>query len=512
MNLLENTYQLFTDEQAQFWTLVWEHVNMSLISLLCASFIAVPVGVLLTRRQSIAEPIIGIAAVLQTIPSLALLGFMILILNQIGTVPAVVALTAYALLPILRNTYTGIAGVDPALVEAATGMGMNSFRRLRKIELPMAMPVIMAGIRTSMVLIVGTATLAALISAGGLGDFIMTGIDRADNAYILLGAIPAALLALFFDLVLRITERTSQGKALAPVAIVLGVALLVVITPALASNQQEELVIGGKEGAEPEILANMYSLLIEENTDLETSVDAGLGSTSIAFNALESDDIDIYPEFTGTVTANLYDQGVPAGSTREEVYEEARSLLADDGLAYLDPMEFNNTYALALREEEADNLGIETISDLEPHTDELVPGFTFEFADRQTDGYPAIVDTYGFEFDEVETLDAGLRSNALQEGQIDLIDAYSTDAYIIEYGLTVLEDDENVFPPYQGAPLLKQETLDDNPGLEEALNRLGGQITDEEMQEMNYEVDYEGADHREVARDYLEENNLLGSN
>ncbi|SDH50741.1 osmoprotectant transport system permease protein [Alteribacillus bidgolensis] len=151
---------------------------------------------------------------------------------------------------------------------------MSSFRRLRKIELPMAIPVIMAGIRTSMVLIVGSATLAALISAGGLGDFIMTGIDRADNAYILLGAIPAALLALFFDFILRITERTSRGKALTPVIVVLTVSVLVVITPLFSFHQKSELVIGGKVGAEPEIIANMYKHLIEEETDISVTVES----------------------------------------------------------------------------------------------------------------------------------------------------------------------------------------------------------------------------------------------
>ena len=150
----------------------------------------------------------NIAAVLQTIPSLALLGLMIPIFG-IGRVPAIIALVVYALLPILRNTYTGIKEVDPSLVEAAKGIGMKPFRRLTKVELPIAMPVIMAGIRTAMVLIIGTATLAALIGAGGLGDLILLGIDRNDSSLILIGAIPAALLAIIFDLILRYMEKLS---------------------------------------------------------------------------------------------------------------------------------------------------------------------------------------------------------------------------------------------------------------------------------------------------------------
>ncbi|SIT05822.1 osmoprotectant transport system permease protein [Kroppenstedtia eburnea] len=191
MNMLSEWFRLLQKRSDVLLQTTWEHLQLSLLSLLIAVLIALPLGVWLTRRQRVAEPVIGVTAVLQTIPSLALLGFMIPLIG-IGKTPAVIALTAYALLPILRNTYTGIREVDPALIEAATGMGMSSWRRLVKVELPLAMPVIMAGVRTAMVLIVGTATLAALIGAGGLGDLILTGIQRADNGYILLGAIPAA--------------------------------------------------------------------------------------------------------------------------------------------------------------------------------------------------------------------------------------------------------------------------------------------------------------------------------
>lgn len=162
-----------------------EHVQISVLALLIAVLISVPLGLYLTRHERIAEPIIGVTAVLQTIPSLALLGLLIPVVG-IGTVPAVIALFLYALLPIVRNTYTGIKEVDPSLIEAARAMGMNSFRRLIKVELPLALPVIMAGIRTAMVLIIGTATIVALIGAGGLGSLILLGIDRSDNALILL--------------------------------------------------------------------------------------------------------------------------------------------------------------------------------------------------------------------------------------------------------------------------------------------------------------------------------------
>lgn len=188
-----------------------QHIELTIISLLLANLIAIPAGIILTRYRRWAELVIGITAVFQTIPSLALLGFMIPLLG-IGTMPAIVALTIYGLLPIMRNTYTGILGVSASVVEAGIGMGMTSLQVLRMIELPMALPVIMAGIRTATVLLIGVATLAALIGAGGLGDLIFRGIAMANSELILAGALPAALLALVFDYVLKKLEIWVQPK------------------------------------------------------------------------------------------------------------------------------------------------------------------------------------------------------------------------------------------------------------------------------------------------------------
>ena len=192
----------------------WEHLQLTLISLFLANLIAIPVGIFLTRRRNWAEPVIGVTAVFQTIPSLALLGFMIPLLG-IGKVPAIVALTIYGLLPILRNTYTGITGVNPAAIEAGTGMGMTSLQILWMIELPMSLAIIMAGVRTATVLIVGVATLAALIGGGGLGELIFRGIAMANSPLILAGALPAAALAVFFDYALKQVEFRTQPGILA---------------------------------------------------------------------------------------------------------------------------------------------------------------------------------------------------------------------------------------------------------------------------------------------------------
>jgi osmoprotectant transport system permease protein len=190
-----------------------QHVYLSVIALVAACVISIPLGVFLTRHESIAHPIITVVSVIQTIPSLALLGFMIPILG-IGTTPAIIALTLYALLPILRNTYTGIKEVDKSLIESGTGMGMTKGQILRMVELPLSRNVIMAGVRTSAVLTIGVATLATFIGAGGLGDLIMRGIDMIDTPLILVGAIPAALLAIIFDLLLMTLNRMMTPKGL----------------------------------------------------------------------------------------------------------------------------------------------------------------------------------------------------------------------------------------------------------------------------------------------------------
>ncbi|GGF10160.1 glycine/betaine ABC transporter permease [Halobacillus andaensis] len=502
-------FNVFQARQDIFIEKVWEHLQISIIALVIATLISVPLGLLLTRKKQLAEPIIGATAILQTIPSLAVLAFLIPFFG-IGQTPAVIALTAYGLLPILRNTYTGIKEVNPALREAATGMGMNSFRRLSKIELPLAMPVIMAGIRTSMVLIVGTTTIAALIGAGGLGDLILLGLDRGgDVNLILLGAIPAAILAIALDLILRLFERTSAKSGFRSLVSLLVIAALVALGPlAFGGKIQNDITIGAKLGSEPAILINMYKLLIEEETDLSVGLEENLGKTDLVFGALQEGSIDMYPEFTGTAIVSLLESEAESND-EGEVYEQAKEGMSEEfNLAFLEPMKFNNTYAVATTQETAEQYDLETIGDLRAVEDEITAGFTLEFNDRQ-DGYQGMKELYGLDLGEVRTMDAGLRQGAIESGEVDIIDAYATDSYMIDLDLTVLDDPENLFPPYQGAPLMREETLEQYPEIEDALNQLSGQISDDEMREMNYQVDFDDRDPEEVAREYLTDNGFL---
>lgn len=503
---MNNFIDIFKDRQDQLIQALLEHIQISFISLLFAVIISIPLGIYLTKKEKIADSIIGITAVLQTIPSLALLGLFIPLFG-IGKLPAIIALVIYALLPILRNTYTGIKEVDPSLIEAARAMGMNQRKRLMKVELPLALPVIMAGIRTAMVLIIGTATLAALIGAGGLGDIILLGIDRNNTSLIILGAIPAAILALIFDFLLKRFEKMSYKKSLITLSIIVISAFFLLITP-MIMNQDKEIVIAGKLGSEPEILINMYKLLIEDETDLDVTLKPGLGKTSFVFNALKSSSIDIYPEFTGTAIAEFLKETAES-TDREEVYQQAKEGLKDKfDMELLKPMEYNNTYTLAVPSQFAETQQLETISDLKRLENDIKVGFTLEFSDRE-DGYLGIQELYDIQFDHIVTMEPKLRYSAIESGDIELIDAYSTDSELREYDLTVLEDDKTLFPPYQGAPLLRAETVEQYPEIKTTLNKLAGKITDDEMREMNYQVNVEGLSPFEVAKNYLEREQLI---
>lgn len=504
---MDKFIDVLSERQDQLLLSLLEHIQISFIALFIAGLIAIPLGIYLTRNKKMAEGIIGVTAILQTIPSLALLGLLIPLLG-IGKTPAIIALVVYALLPILRNTYTGIKEVDFSLIEAARAMGMNSRQRLLKVELPLAMPVIMAGIRTAMVLIVGTATLAALIGAGGLGDIILLGIDRNDTMLIILGAVPAATLAILFDMLLRRFERISFKRALTAIGILSAAAITIMVFPFLANEEDKNIVIAGKLGAEPEILINMYELLIEEQTDLNVELEPGLGKTSFVFKALQSGSIDIYPEFTGTAISEFLKE-TAISTDRQEVYEQAKKgMLNQFDMVMLKPMQYNNTYALAVPEKLAQSFALDSISDLKMVQNKVKVGFTLEFSDRE-DGYKGLQKLYGIKFANLKTMEPKLRYNAIETGDIQLVDAYSTDSELRQYHLKVLEDDQQLFPPYQGAPLLRQETAEEHPEIVAALNKLAGKITDDEMREMNYQVNVEGKSAKEVAREYLEREGLL---
>ena len=507
---MSKLFATFQERFGDWLTALGQHLQLSLLTLLLAIFLAVPLAIYLSTRKRASNWVLQVAGIFQTIPSMALLGLFIPIMG-IGTLPALTALVIYAIFPILQNTITGLQGIDPSLEEAGVAFGMTKWERLKKFEIPLAMPVIMSGIRTAAVMIIGTATLAALIGAGGLGSFILLGIDRNNASLILIGALSSAFLAIAFNLLLKWMEKAKLRTIFAAFAAfaVMILGLGASYTPSLlAKPEKENLIIAGKLGPEPEILANMYKILIEEKTDMTVTVKPNFGKTTFLYEALKKGDIAIYPEFTGTVTESLLKPTPQVNHDPEAVYQAARDgIKKQDKLALLKPMAYQNTYAVAVPKKIAQEYGLKTISDLKKVEGHLKAGFTLEFNDRE-DGNKGLQKLYGLHL-QVSTMEPALRYQAIQSGDIQITDAYSTDAELARYDLVVLQDDKQLFPPYQGAPLMKEALLKKHPELEGILNQLAGKITAEQMSQMNYQVGVEGKSANQVARDFLTQEGMI---
>ena len=389
---------------------------------------------------------------------------------------------------------------------------------------------IVAGVRTAAVVGVGIATLSAFIGAGGLGQFINRGLSLSNHQLILLGAIPAAALALLVDGLLGAAHWASQtrragGKGRFPLfrAAALASPLLLFAAGAVAVHGPNPFAgeslsgarargpvvrIGSKNFSEQLILGELMAQLIERETDIRVERIFDLGGTMICHGAIVDGEIDMYAEYSGTALTAILNR--PSQSNSEAVMKTVSQAYLDDFSAvWLRPFGFNNTYALAVREEAAEKNAWTTISDLKDAASTLRAGWTFEFSERP-DGYPGLRDRYGFTFGSVRDLETSLMYQAAARGEVDVICAFATDGRIGEHRLLALEDDRKFFPPYQAAPVVRSETLAAHPELERVLNRLGGALTDGVMRELNRKVDVDGLTPGEVARGFLEKKPSLG--
>ncbi|TNG95452.1 ABC transporter permease/substrate-binding protein [Pasteurellaceae bacterium USgator11] len=496
--------------QQEWLQAILVHLQLSLLSVLLAVLIALPLAVLLEKYQRAANWSLQLSGILQTIPSLALLGLLIPLVG-IGKLPTIIALVAYAIFPILNSTYTGLREIAPSLEEAAEAFGMTSFEKLKKYRLALALPMIIAGIRTSTVMVIGTATLAALIGAGGLGSFILLGIDRNNSALILIGAFSSALLAMLAHYAISYLARLR----LKTIGIIFVTALLLVLgslavggTFFKSKQHDNTLIIAGKLGSEPDILINLYQQLIEANSDIKVVLKPNFGKTVFLYNALKRGDIDIYPEFSGTIVTTLLPNSGFAETEPNAVYQYAKTQIQQqDNLVYLLPMQFQNTYAVVVKNEYAQQHGLATISGLRKVEQSAVAGFTLEFNDRE-DGNQGLKSRYGLNL-TVKTMEPALRYQSLLNNETQIADAYSTDSEIKQHHLTLLGDDRQLFPAYQAAPLLRAETLEKYPQLEAILNQLADKISEQQMIEMNFAVKVENQSAKAVARRYLLSHGLL---
>jgi osmoprotectant transport system substrate-binding protein/osmoprotectant transport system permease protein len=496
--------------------LVRQHVVLVFVSILVAVIIGVPTGILLTRYRRLRGPVLGIANVMQTIPSLALFGFLIPLpfIGGIGSRTALVALVVYSLLPIIRNTVTGILGVEPSVREAAVAMGMTDGQVLRQVELPLAMGVIVTGIRVATVIAVGVTTIAAAVGAGGLGVYIFRGLRQYDTNLLLAGALSAAVLALAADLFLGLLERqfsfeakrSSARFALIVIVIAAGVVALWGggSSSGGSSEAQSHVAIGSKDFTESALLAEIMAQMLEaRGVSVERRFELG---GNLPHEALVSGTLDLYPEYTGTsYTAILHH--APIGDPRA-VYEQVKQEYASQFKVEVSPpLGFENTFAILVRGEDAKKLNLKTISDAASHTSQWRAGFGQDFMSR-ADGYPGFSKSYGLKFAAVREMDLSLTYIALSSRQVDLIAGNSTEGRIATLDLFQLADDRHYFPPYEAVYLVRQDSLARVPGLREVLAKLANAISTDEMRRLNYEIDGNKRDAKEVVKEWLSSRGL----
>lgn len=521
-----NFFKYILSNKEQILSLTIDHIKLTVIAVGIAILLGVPLGILISYVKKLNKPVLGVANVIQAIPSMALLGFAVPFLG-IGTLPAVVMVILYSLLPIIKNTYTGIQNINAQMVEAAKGIGLTKFQILFKIQIPLALPVIMAGVRISSVTAVGLMTMAAFIGASGLGVLVFSGIRTVNNNQILAGAIPACILALLVDFLVGTVEkivtpislqkskdspekkRKARRMQKAILSITAGVLVIIfALTSVLNGSTNEKVIrVGGKDFTEQHILAHMVSDLIEDRTDISVERQMNLGGTQVCFSALKSGDIDMYIDYSGTAYGDTLKY--PPISDMEKVYQTVKSDFKEQfDIEVLKQMGFNNTYVLAVKEETAKKYNMKTISDLSKVASKLKAGTTFEFLNRE-DCIPGLTKYYDFQFKDTIGIDGSPRYLALDNNETDVVDAFATDGLLKKFKLVTLKDDKGFFPPYYAIPLVRGEVLEEYPEIAPILEELGEILDDETVSELNYKVDEHQMEPDVVAKDFLVERGLI---
>ncbi len=509
-----------------FMDLLIQHIQLSLISILIAIVVGMIIGIIVSEYEK-NKWILSVVNFVYTIPSIALFGLLIPI-SGIGDVSAIIALTIYALLPMVKNTHSGITNIDKGILEAAKGMGSTKFQMLYKIKIPLAMPHIMAGIRTMAVMTIALAGIAAFIGAGGLGVAIYRGITTNNMAMTIAGSILIAILAIVVDFILgQIEKITKYGKNDSkfvnklkkinkinennkkPVAIVAIILIIGLVGGGIlyGSSNSETINIASKPYTEQYILGYMLKELIEEKTDLNVKLSTGIaGGVSTIHPGMEKGDFDLYPEYTGTGWMEVLKEG---GTFTKEQNSELKSKYNEKyNMSWVGMYGFENTYGIAVNKEIADKYNLKTYSDLAKVSNDLTFGAEPDFFERN-DGYDAISEKYNFNFKDTKDMDVGLKYNAINDKKIDVVVIYTTDGRLISSNITILKDDLGFFPSYECGNVVRNEVLNEHPELREVLLKLEGLISNEDMAKMNYQVEVEKKDPKDVAHEFLKEKKLV---
>ena len=501
------------DKKDFFINLLLEHLDISLISIIIATIIGLFLGILISEYEKSSKLVLGIINFIYTIPSISLLGFLIP-LSGIGNTTAIIALTIYALLPMVRNTHTGITNVDKKVLEAAKGMGSTNFQILYKIKLPLAMPVIMTGLRSMATMTIALAGIASFIGAGGLGVAIYRGITTNNTALTIAGSLLIAVLAILVDLILSLLNKISKknfrkNKKLKWIAF----GLIVVIVVSLVGrgiykkSDSKTINIATKPMTEQYIIGSILKQTIEDKTDLNVNIIQGVGGgTSNIMPGMENKEFDMYPEYTSTGwNMVLKHDGVYDESMYEELQKE---YLENYNFIWTGNFGFNDSYGLAVKRDIAEKYNLKTYSDLAKVSDNLIFGAEYDFYERP-DGYDSFAETYGFKFKSTVDLDIGLKYSAINEGKVDVINIFTTDGQLSVSDVVVLEDDKKFFSSAMAVMVVRAEILEEYPELEDVLNSLEGILDDSTMANLNYQVETEGKSPEDVAKDFILEKGII---
>lgn len=511
--MINDIWTLLHERGDFFLGLLCEHLEISIFAIIIAILCGGLIGVLISEFQKSARPTLSTINFLYTIPSISMLGFLIPF-SGVGNITAIIALTVYALLPMVRNTYTGLTQVDDAIVEAAKGLGSTRMQILMKIKLPLALPVIMSGIRSMVTMTIALAGIASFIGAGGLGVVIYRGITTNNAAMTILGSLCIAILALVLDFLLGFIEKRIQRhhkKDKKKYKILYIISILVCcgisISMILQTKTEKILRIATKPMTEQYILGEMLDLLIEKETDLQIELTQGVGGgTSNIQPAMENGKFDLYPEYTGTAWNTVLKE---EGIYNEDLFTSLQQRYEDElSMEWVGMYGFNNTYGIVVRKEIADQYNLETYSDLQSVANQLTFGAEYDFFERE-DGYDALCETYDLQFKDTMDMDIGLKYQAIQQGKIDVMIIFTTDGQLASSDVKVLKDDKQFFPSYLCGNVIRSEVLEEYPELNSIFEKVTGIITDQDMAEMNYAVETEGKEPRDVAKEFLQSHHLL---
>ncbi len=481
------------------------HVLVSVAALGLGLGVSLPLAIAARRRPVLRATLLGAASVVQTIPGLALLALFYPLLlalsalserafgkgfSALGFLPSVLALALYSMLPVLRNTVIGLNGVDPRLRDAGRVIGMTPGRLLLDIELPLALPVIMAGIRTSAVWVIGTATLATPIGQASLGNYIFTGLQTQNWVFVAFGCVAAAVLALAVDQLLALMQdglSRRSGARLSAGALGILALTFAALTPGL-TQVRATYVIGAKTFTEQYVIAALIEQRLQA-AGLSASRRQGLGS-NVLFDALATNEIDVAVDYSGTLWANRMHRSdvLPRAAVLGQLSDWLKTT---HGIRLLGGLGFENAYALAMTRKRAESLGIRSIADLATHARELRIAGDYEFFARPE--WDALVKAYGLQFLSDRQMQPEFMYPAVASGQVDVISAYTSDGQIAKYDLVVLEDPKHAIPPYDAILLLSPRRASDEK-LIAALKDLIGAIPVATMRAANARAAGGGAD------------------